>query len=62
MDFFAPGKLAERIASALDQPERMQEIRSAARTTAVQQFDLKRAVLPRWLALFDDLVNGRRPA
>jgi hypothetical protein len=37
-------------------------LRQGARETAVQQFDLKRALLPRWMALFEDLVNGRRPA
>jgi hypothetical protein len=26
------------------------------------QFDLKRHVLPRWQRLFDDLINGRKPA
>jgi hypothetical protein len=28
----------------------------------VEQFDLKRVLLPRWTALFDDLIKGRRPA
>ena len=61
MDFFAYRKLADRIESALEQPERMQDLRHAARATAVQRFDLKRVLLPRWMALFDDLVHGRRP-
>jgi hypothetical protein len=31
------------------------------RATAVGQFDLKRLLLPRWNALFDDLIAGRPP-
>jgi len=62
VDFFAYKRLAQRIEAALDRPEPMQALRQAARATAVSQFDLKRLLLPRWNALFDDLVNGRRPA
>jgi glycosyltransferase involved in cell wall biosynthesis len=62
VDFFAYKKLANRIESALEQPEKMRALRNAARATAVSQFDLNRLALPRWQALFDDLVNGRRPA
>jgi hypothetical protein len=36
-------------------------LRSAARRTAVKHYDLKKVLLPRWTALFDDLINGRRP-
>jgi glycosyltransferase involved in cell wall biosynthesis len=62
VDFFAYKRLAQRIEGALDRPEPMQALRQAARATAVSQFDLRRLLLPRWNALFDDLVNGRRPA
>jgi glycosyltransferase involved in cell wall biosynthesis len=62
VDFFAYKQLAQRIEAALDQPEQMTALRHAARATAVSQFDLKRLLLPRWNALFDDLVNGRRRA
>jgi glycosyltransferase involved in cell wall biosynthesis len=62
VDFFAHRKLANRIEAALAEPEKLQPLRKAARATAVQHFDLKRLVLPRWLALFDDLAHGRRPA
>ena len=61
VNFFAVKKLAERIEYALEHPKQMQALRNAARATAVRQFDLKRVLLPRWLKLFDDLVNGRRP-
>jgi len=61
VDFFAHQQLASRIEAALDQPERMQALRQAARATALKRFDLKRLLLPRWNALFDDLIKGRRP-
>jgi glycosyltransferase involved in cell wall biosynthesis len=61
VDFFSPRALANRIEAALGDPGRMQAIRDAARATAVDQFDLKRILLPRWHALFDDLINHRRP-
>jgi len=61
VDFFSHKELAEQIESALEQPEKMQRLRAAARATAVEQFDLKSVLLPRWLKLFDDLIKGRRP-
>ncbi|HXR19837.1 MAG TPA: glycosyltransferase, partial [Steroidobacteraceae bacterium] len=61
VDFFAYQQLANRIEAALDQPEGLQALRKAARATAVEQFDLKRLLLPRWTALFDDLINARQP-
>ncbi len=62
VDFFAPKALANRIEAALGQADRMQPLRSAARTTAVKYYDLKKVLLPRWNRLFDDLINGQRPA
>jgi glycosyltransferase involved in cell wall biosynthesis len=62
VDFFAYRQLANVVEAALDQPERMQPLRQAARSTALTQFDLKRLLLPRWNALFNDLLNGRPPA
>jgi len=61
VDFFAHKELADRIEAALAHPEEMRPLRRAARATAVEQFDLKRVLLPRWNALFDDLIEGRRP-
>jgi glycosyltransferase involved in cell wall biosynthesis len=61
VDFFDSSALAARIDEALQQPQKMQRLRNAARATAVERFDLKRVVLPQWLALFEDLTQGRRP-
>jgi glycosyltransferase involved in cell wall biosynthesis len=61
VDFFAHRRLANRIETALGDRKAMQALRRAARATAVGQFDLKRLMLPRWDALFDDLIHRRRP-
>jgi len=62
VDFFAHKQLATRIESALERRRELQALRHGARATAVEQFDLNRLLLPRWMGLFEDLVNGRRPA
>lgn len=61
VDFFSPGKIAEKIDEVLSHPTRMQHLRDAARQTALDHYNLKRLQLPRWMALFDDLLNRRRP-
>jgi glycosyltransferase involved in cell wall biosynthesis len=62
VDFFDHAQLAECIELALNVPERMSDLRAAARATAEAQFDLNRILLPRWLSLFDDLIARRRPS
>jgi glycosyltransferase involved in cell wall biosynthesis len=61
VDFFSHKALADRIEEALEQPGKMQRLRAAARSTALERFDLKNVLLPRWLKLFDDLIDGSRP-
>ncbi len=62
VDFFSHRALANRIETALERSDKMLALRSAARRTAIEQFDLKKVLLPRWLKLFEDLIKGRRPA
>lgn len=62
VDFFSPKAVANRVEQALAGGKEMQGLRKAARQHAMEHFDLKNVILPRWDALFDDLVNGRRPA
>ena len=62
VDFFAHRELVERLEEVLAHPGVFEPLRRAARATAVAQFDLHGSLLPRWMALFDDLLNGRRPA
>jgi len=61
VDFFSPDQICARIGEVLRHPDRMRQLRGAARQTAVSRFDLKRLQLPRWQALFDNLVSGQRP-
>jgi len=61
-DFFSSPALANRIESALEDRKQLQPLRTCARETAVQGFDLRRRQLPRWKKLFGDLANGHRPA
>jgi len=62
VDFFSPRQVADRIDEALDSRDRMAKLRSAARRTAVERYDLDSKILPKWRSLFADLVSGRRPA
>jgi len=62
VDFFSPRDIADRIDEILDHPDRRADLRAGARATAVGDFDLKTKVLPRWTALLDDLIEGRRPS
>jgi glycosyltransferase involved in cell wall biosynthesis len=61
VDFFSPTAIADRVDEILDHADGMQKMRDAARRTAVEKYDLKTVLLPRWIELFDDLMNGRRP-
>jgi glycosyltransferase involved in cell wall biosynthesis len=61
VDFFDHQRLAARVEAALESPREMQVLRRGARETALARYDLRRVLLPRWLALFDDLIAGRRP-
>jgi glycosyltransferase involved in cell wall biosynthesis len=61
VDFFQPREIADRVDEIFDHPDRMAHLRSAARATAVKDFDLQSVVLPKWLRLIDDLIAGRRP-
>jgi glycosyltransferase involved in cell wall biosynthesis len=62
VDFFAHKQLANRIEESLDQRDSTHALRRAARATALERFDLRRVLLPRWTNLFEDLVKGRRPS
>jgi hypothetical protein len=61
VDFFSPIEIADRVDQILDHPTRMQHMRDAARQTAVSEYDFKTVLLPRWLSLMDDMMNGKRP-
>lgn len=62
VDFFSPEGLADAVDTIFDDPVRADRLRGGARRTAVDQFDLKSRILPLWMDLLNDLLNGRRPA
>jgi glycosyltransferase involved in cell wall biosynthesis len=62
VDFFSPDAVAEAVEALLDDRRGAAALRGEARARMVAGFDLRRRQLPRWAALFEDLLNQRRPA
>jgi glycosyltransferase involved in cell wall biosynthesis len=62
VDFFSTEEIADRVDEILDHPDRMREMRRAARNTAVRDFDFKRRQLPHWKQLFRQLIDGETPS
>lgn len=56
VDFFKPEEIAERVVTALAEPESFAKIRERARQTIVETYDLNRICLPGQLALIERLV------
>ncbi len=61
VDFFDADALARKIVAVLSDADRMQPQRDAARALAVRDFDLESCILPQWVNLIGDLVNGIGP-
>lgn len=53
-DFFDPEALARRVASALESRHELGAIRTAARQTVMEQYDLKSRCLPAWVRFVTD--------
>jgi glycosyltransferase involved in cell wall biosynthesis len=60
-DFFSPGEIDDRVEEVLNHPDRMSELRERARKTAVEHFDFKTRMLPRWNQLLQLLIDGKTP-
>ncbi|MDJ0949529.1 MAG: glycosyltransferase [Alphaproteobacteria bacterium] len=58
--FFDIEGIADRVEEVLDHPTRMAEIREHARQTVLERYALK-DLLPKHLAVLEDVANGRRP-
>ena len=58
VDMFSPQDICDRIDQVFEHPDRMQGIRDAARDAVVQDYDLNRRMLPRWLRLLDSLSGS----
>jgi glycosyltransferase involved in cell wall biosynthesis len=61
VDFFSTAQIADRIDEVLDHPDRMAALRTAARRTIVERYDLRRICLPRFAGLINRLVSGEPP-
>jgi glycosyltransferase involved in cell wall biosynthesis len=61
-DFFDGEALVDRVCAVLDDSQRMEAMREAARRTAVETYDLTMICLPRQLRLIQALVQGEPPA
>jgi glycosyltransferase involved in cell wall biosynthesis len=61
VDFFSTAGIADRVDEVLDHPDRMADVRAAARRTIVERYDLRRVCLPRFAALINRLVAGEPP-
>jgi glycosyltransferase involved in cell wall biosynthesis len=59
--FFDPLALADRVETALDDPELRAALSAAARMTAVERFDLATVCLPAQIRLLEDVQAGRLP-
>lgn len=57
VDFFSPGEVADRVDTVLDHPDRMQQIRHAARQTIVRQYALE-TCLGRQVKLIEQMASG----
>ncbi len=58
-DFFSPEEIAERIIEALTQPDRMRDIRTAARSTVLDRYSLDRC-LSQQLGMIEEAIGTRR--
>lgn len=60
-DFFRPDEIAAAVDRVFAHPDRMQAVRDAARTTAVERYDLRTVCLPAHMELVRTLAAGRLP-
>jgi len=61
VDFFDREALVRTVDAVLDHPDRMQDLRDAARATAVREFDLAGRILPQWQRFLGNMIEGKRP-
>lgn len=62
VDFFSATGIADAVDRVLDHPDRMAELRRAARQTILDRYDLASICLPAQLGLIDSLIAGKTPA
>ena len=58
VDFFDVPGWSKALIRALEKPEADEDLRRAARKTAIDRYDLNRCCLPRQIAVIEALANG----
>jgi glycosyltransferase involved in cell wall biosynthesis len=61
VDFFDPEAIARQVAEVLAAPQDYEALRTAARRTVVESYDLRKVCLPKQLALVDAVAAGQLP-
>jgi len=61
VDFFNGDSIVDAISRVLDHPDRMQAMRTAARRTTVERYDLATVCLPRHVELIERIAARRSP-
>ncbi|MBR0672807.1 glycosyltransferase [Roseomonas soli] len=59
LPFFDHARMADAVVDALANPDRYAPLRKAARRTMLEQFDLHAICLPKQVALFDAVLQGK---
>ncbi len=60
VDFFSPQEIAEKAVDVLNNPEKYDSMRKAARQTILDRYDLKK-LLPKQISLIEQLAAGQMP-
>jgi glycosyltransferase involved in cell wall biosynthesis len=61
VDFFSTEEICNAVNRVLDHPDRMADLRQAARQTIVSKYDLATICLPQHIELINTLAQGKRP-
>jgi len=61
VDFFSATGIADAVDRVLDHPDRMADLRRAARQSIIDRYDLHSICLPAQLGLIETLIAGRKP-
>lgn len=61
VDFFSPQEIAQSVCEALKRPNRFRKMRHQARSTIIEQYDLRTRCVPRQMELIRTLSEGRLP-
>ena len=61
VDFFSIEGIADAVDALLNDRNLATHLRAGARRTAVESYDLNSRIMPKWMHLFEDLINRKKP-